>query len=357
MFLKIPGLVAPVAALLATAFALPAQEMSADELFQNGINNLAAKKFAEAEDSFRKLRAAEPNNVRGVVGVGQTLMAQGKFGPALQYVTAEVARDPTNPKLNLVVGDLAAQLGQMEIAAVRFQRVLDLLQTDPNAARFFVKRTSKRPPESIKDPYAAAMDNFVGNDSTPPGPAGVYLRLADAFLRMGDGPRSIAALENIRRLMPADPAILMDLAMLYETTSDKTRALSAYRELIRIQPDNAAALNNGAYLIAESNGDLDEALRYVMHAATLQPELPEITDTLGWVYFKRNDLADAFTAFAKLLQVSPGNQAFRDHMKATLVAVPDQSPSMMQLRQVLNEPPGEENNRTLAALLATMRPR
>src|SRR5215469_6069872 len=127
MFLKIPGLVAPVAALLATALALPAQEMSPDELFQNGINYLAAKKFAEAEDSFRKLRAAEPNNVRGVVGVGQTLAAQGKFGPALQYVTAEVARDPTNPKLNLVVGDLAAQLGQMEIAAVRFQRVLDLL--------------------------------------------------------------------------------------------------------------------------------------------------------------------------------------------------------------------------------------
>src|SRR5579862_9176549 len=119
MFLKISGRFALLAVLLAAPSALPAQEMLPDALFQDGINNLAAKKFAEAEASFRKLRAAEPNNVRGVVGVGQTLMAQAKFGEALQYVTAEVARDPTNAKLNLVVGDVAAQAGQMEIAAVR----------------------------------------------------------------------------------------------------------------------------------------------------------------------------------------------------------------------------------------------
>jgi len=354
MFLMIPGRLALLAVLLAAPSALPAQEMSPDALFQDGINNLAAKKFAEAEASFRKLRAAEPNNVRGVVGVGQTLMAQAKFGEALQYVTAEVARDPTNAKLNLVVGDVAAQAGQMEIAAVRFQRVLDLLRADPNAPSFFVKRTSKRAPESVKEPYAAAMDNFTGNDATPAGPGGVYLRLADAFLRMGDGPRGIAALENARRLLPADPAILMDLAMVYEMTRDGTKALAVYRDLLKVQPDNVAALNNGAYLMAESNGNMDEALRNAMHAARLQPQSPEIIDTLGWVYFRRKELADAFAAFAKLLQISPGKQTYRDHMKATLAVVPDKSPLMMELRQMINEPPGEENNRALTELLARM---
>jgi tetratricopeptide (TPR) repeat protein len=354
MFLKIASSPALLAALLTAASALSAQEKSPDELFQDGISNLAAKRFAEAEASFRKLRAAEPNNVRGVVGVGQTLMAQAKFAEALQYVTAEVARDPTNAKLNLVVGDLAAQAGQMEIAAVRFQRVLDLLRADPNAAAFFVKRTSKRVPESLKEPYAAAMDNFTGKDATPAGPAGVYLRLADAFLRMGDGPRGIGALENARHLLPADPSILMDLAMLYEMAHDGTRALAAYRDLLKVQPDNAAALNNGAYLIAESNGDMDEALRDAMHAAKLRPQSPEIIDTLGWVYFKRKELADAFAAFAKLLQVEPGKQAYRDHMKATLAIMPDQSALMLELRTVISDPPGEENNRTLAELLAKM---
>jgi tetratricopeptide (TPR) repeat protein len=353
MFLKIAS-PALLAALLITASALAAQEMSPDELFQDGINNLAAKKFAEAEASFRKLRAAEPNNVRGVVGVGQTLMAQAKFAEALQYVTAEVARDPTSAKLNLVVGDLAAQAGQMEIAAVRFQRVLDLLRTDPNVSRFFVKRTSKRPPESVKDPYAAAMDNFTGNDTTPAGPAGVYLRLADAFLRMGDGPRGVAALENARHLLPTNPTILMDLAMLYEMAREGTRALAVYLDLLKVQPDNVAALNNGAYLLAESNGNMDDALRFAMHAAKLQPLAPEIIDTLGWVHFKRKELADALATFAKLLQIEPGKQTYRDHMKATLALLPDTSPLMLELRQVINEPPGEDSNRTLAELLAKM---
>ena len=41
MFLKIPGSLAGLAVFLAAASALPAQEMSPDELFQDGINNLA----------------------------------------------------------------------------------------------------------------------------------------------------------------------------------------------------------------------------------------------------------------------------------------------------------------------------
>src|SRR5215471_1687792 len=356
MFLKIASPPALLAALLMTASALPAQEMSPDELFQDGINNLAAKRFAQAEASFRKLRAAEPDNVRGVVGVGQTLMAQAKFGPALQYVTAEVARDPTSAKLNLVVGDLAAQAGQMEIAAVRFQRVLDLLKTDPNAAGFFVRRSSIRVPGSLKEPYTAALDNFVGNDPTPAGPGGVYVRLAEAFLIMGDGTRGFEAMENARRVLPTDPGIALELGTLYERAGIKDRALSAYRDVLRIQPDNVAALNNSAFLIAESNGDMDEALRNAMHAGKLSPLVPEIFDTLGWVHFRRKELPDAFAAFAKLLQMEPGGTVYRDHMKATLALLPDRSPLMIQLRQMLNEPPGEENNRALTELLAKMAP-
>jgi hypothetical protein len=41
-------------------------------------------------------------------------------------------------------------------------------------------------------------------------------------------------------------------------------------------------------------------------------------------------------------------------MKATLALLPDTSPLMLELRQVINEPPGEDSNRTLAELLAKM---
>jgi tetratricopeptide (TPR) repeat protein len=171
---------------------------------------------------------------------------------------------------------------------------------------------------------------------------------------MGDGPRGIAALENARRLLPTDPAILMDLAMLYEMAREGTRALAVYLDLLKVQPDNVAALNNGAYLLAESNGNMDDALRFAMHAAKLQPLAPEIIDTLGWVHFKRKELADAFATFAKLLQTEPGKQTYRDHMKAALALLPDTSPLMLELRQVINEPPSEDSNRTLAELLAKM---
>jgi tetratricopeptide (TPR) repeat protein len=284
------------------------------------------------------------------------MMAQSKFEAALQYVTLEVAKEPGNAKLNLVLGDLAVQAGQMEIAAVRFQRAVDILSSDPNAAALFVKRSSIRPPQSLKTPFEAALDNFIGNDTTPAGPGGVHLRLAEAYLVMGDGPRGVQALERARRFLPGNTAILMNLALLYEVARDGAHALSTYRELIRISPDEVTALNNAAFMLAENRGDLNEALRYAQHARELMPKSPEVADTLGWVYYRRKAYKEALPLFVGLLKTSPDNAAYRNHLFQTLQESGEKPDGAGQLMALLNEPPREENSRALSELLAKIYP-
>lgn len=339
-----------------TAACLFAQQPEPDALFQTAVNHLASKQYEEAAATFRRLRGMEPGGVRAALGVSQTLMAQGLRAEAIAYMTGEVAKDSLNPKLNVALGDIALQAGDINTALARYGRTLELLSRDPNAAGFYVKRSSKRGADKATDPLAAALDNFIGADPTPPGPAGVMLRLAETFLRAGDGQRGIVALEGARHYLPADPGLLMDLAVLYDRSKDQPRAIAAYRDLLKVAPDNGAALNNLAYLLAETGTDLEEALRDALRARELHPEADEVADTLGWVYVKREAYPEAVVIFSRLVQKSPEKINYRSRLLLVLELMGDKSAAVAELKAALATKPDEAANLALSALIVKLYP-
>ena len=340
-----------------TAASLFAQQPGPDALFQTAVNHLASKQYEEAAAAFRRLRAMEPGGVRAALGVSQTLLAQGMKAEAIAYLTGEVAKDTNNTKLNVALGDIALQAGDIQTALARYGRTLDLLSRDPNAAGFYVKRSSKRAADKTTDPLAAALDNFIGTDPTPPGPAGILLRLAEAFLRAGDVQRGILALEGARHYLPADPGVLLDLAVLYDTAAkNQPKAIAGYRDLLKMAPDNAVALNNLAYLLAETGTDLEEALRHALRARELHPEADEVADTLGWVYVKREAYPEAVVIFSRLVQKSPEKVNYRGRLLLVLELMGDKSAAVAELKAALATKPDDAANLALSALIAKLYP-
>jgi uncharacterized protein HemY len=66
-----------------------------------------------------------------------------------------------------------------------------------------------------------------------------------------------------------------------------------------VETENPAALNNLAYLISETpGGDLTQALTLAQKANQKLPQAPEIADTLGWIYLKKNLTDNALEIFA-----------------------------------------------------------
>ena len=57
-----------------------------------------------------------------------------------------------------------------------------------------------------------------------------------------------------------------------------------YEMSIKTDPNNPLALNNLAYLMTQTNGDLDQALTYATRAKQRLPDHAEVNDTLGWIY-------------------------------------------------------------------------
>lgn len=91
-----------------------------------------------------------------------------------------------------------------------------------------------------------------------------------------------------------------------------------YRRILAREPDNHSALNNLAYHLAASGGNLDEAVQLAKRAAALKRENLYYQDTLGFVTLKSGNAKDAERQFATLIKKSPQDPYFRYHRALAL---------------------------------------
>lgn len=114
---------------------------------------------------------------------------------------------------------------------------------------------------------------------------------------------------------PADP---LALALMLDRNGHRQEALAEYQKVIDQNPDNLVALNNAAYLLADSNRNLGLALVYAERAHLDAPNSADVDDTVGWVYLKRNMPEQATLAFRESVLRNPKNMDFRNHMAQAL---------------------------------------
>lgn len=86
------------------------------------------------------------------------------------------------------------------------------------------------------------------------------------------------------------------------------------------QPDNAVALNNLGFVIAQSRARSSEALPYVKRAVAIQPQQPDILDTHATVFYGLGRLDEAHEALTRALALRPKDVAIRSNLVETILA-------------------------------------
>jgi tetratricopeptide (TPR) repeat protein len=98
------------------------------------------------------------------------------------------------------------------------------------------------------------------------------------------------------------------LTLAYGRSSDKNylkTAIADYESLLAKMPNNTSVtsvLNNLAYLLAENNERLPQALEYAKRALDAKPNNPGLLDTYAYVLFKNGDVLQAAEFVAASLQ-------------------------------------------------------
>jgi Flp pilus assembly protein TadD len=94
-----------------------------------------------------------------------------------------------------------------------------------------------------------------------------------------------------------EPDVLFALATLNYMRGEIPQAISLFERLLRISPNNVAALNNLSLILAESPGRSSEALDLIDSAIRVSGPQPNLVDTRGLVHLAREDYLAAVQSF------------------------------------------------------------
>jgi tetratricopeptide (TPR) repeat protein len=146
----------------------------------------------------------------------------------------------------------------------------------------------------------------------------------------------------------------MLLGIIYDTQKRYDKSEAHYRSALEVSPEFAAAANNLAFILADQDKDIDEALRLARMAKEKLPDSPYVMDTLGWVYYKKGLYGLAIGEFADCLAQIPENPAVTYHLGMAYYKNGDAQKARVELEKALgldeNFNGAEEARQVLAGL-------
>ncbi|MBS0607784.1 MAG: tetratricopeptide repeat protein [Proteobacteria bacterium] len=110
---------------------------------------------------------------------------------------------------------------------------------------------------------------------------------------------------KLAAMAPQDNDLAYDQAMLAEKAGHPTDMERLLRIIIARQPDYHHALNALGFSLADRGVHLDEAKALIVKALEFAPQDPFITDSLGWVEFRRGNRQQALGILERAFKARP----------------------------------------------------
>ena len=135
------------------------------------------------------------------------------------------------------------------------------------------------------------------------------IKLHSVLLASGKSVEADKFLASWQKDNPKDAALLFYQGDRATARKDYDSAEKSYRAVIKLQPNNAVAYNNLAWVTSKLNRE--GAIAYAEKANTLAPNQPAFMDTLAMLLSDKGDYAKAVELQTKALSLQPQNALFK----------------------------------------------
>jgi putative PEP-CTERM system TPR-repeat lipoprotein len=371
----------------------------------------------EAIKEFTEVLRLNPRAVAAQLQLARLQMVKGAADPALQFADLAVSTEPRNPFARLVrvrtlmlKGDLPhaeAELKGLEAAYPKAAPIqaakgsLLILKNDQAGARLAFEKAlqldansnealaglvaldaaAKKLPEAKAlvdarlartpdDPAVlilAARTYATGGDlgkteqllmkalEVAPDDLQVYAVLGQLYLsqqKLGQAREKFAELGK-RQLKPVASETM--IAMILQMEGKNAEAQKQYEKVMAIDPRAPVAANNLAWIYAESGANLDVALQLAQTAKAGLPESPEVDDTLGWIYYKKDLVSQALPPLRAAVARNARYPDYHYHLGLALVKSGDAAGGRQSIERALQLDPNFSAAADARKTLATLR--
>jgi tetratricopeptide (TPR) repeat protein len=294
--------------------------------------HLAARDPVRAGATARTLIEAVPREPRGPYLLGVALLAQGNRAEARDQFARALALSPefVEPLSQLVSLDLAARQSDVALARVRTQVGI--------APRSAAHQMLLSQVHIARNEFPAAEAALLEAAELDPRLTGPYLSLGQLYARTGRHAEALAKLTEALRINPEDLGLVMARGIIYELTGDLPKAREAYEKALAINPRFAPAANNLAWIHSEHGGDREKALALAQTARDVAPDDPRISDTLGWLLYRRGAHQRALSLLQESAAKLPDNPQVQFHLGMAQAQVGDRVSARKALTAAVGSP-------------------
>jgi tetratricopeptide (TPR) repeat protein len=162
-----------------------------------------------------------------------------------------------------------------------------------------------------------------------------YYALARIYLDARQEEKAISQYKALLEVNPNQARPHMLLGVIYDTQKRFDLSEKHYRAALEVDPDFAAAANNLAYILADHDKKLTEALNLARMAIEKLSDNPYVMDTLGWVYYKKGLYDSAISEFSDSLAKIPENAAVIYHLGMAYYKKGDLNKARVELEKAL----------------------
>ncbi len=333
-----------MAAATAAHNAIPDEPRLLDAL---GAAQLAAGQTAQAIESFKKLATLQPDSPLPLLRLASAQFASKQVDVPLQALRKALAMQPDllDAQRDIVTLQLAA--GKPE-EALKETRVIQKARPKEGigfALEGDVLASQKKFSEATRA-YAEALKR----QATPE----LIVKQHQLMLMGGKTWEAKSLTTQWVKDNPNEPIVRFYLATLLMQEKAYKEAAQGYREILAIQPDNVATLNNLAWVLSQMKDA--SALSYAERAYLQAPLNPSIQNTYGWLLFsdenaesRERNRKHGLELLTQSAVAAPNDADIRLHLAKAMVKSGDKVGGIKELQAVIRL--GESTAKTEAELL------
>lgn len=229
---------------------------------------------ATARDLFDRMGAVAPDDPDVILQVVGVLARRGRGEEAVRRADAWAARHPGGLHGAMLAAQARSLAGRDDEAVAAARRVVSLAPDSlaPNALLAGILQSRKR--------YAEAESVWM----------------------------------EVQRRFPDRAHVGLEIAFCREQHGDLEGAVSAARDALAGDPEDAEALNFLGYLFADHDRDLSEAESLIGRALAKEPDNGAFVDSMGWVYYRQGRLEAARSELERAVRLSGGDPTVHEHL-------------------------------------------
>ncbi|MBW2411882.1 MAG: tetratricopeptide repeat protein [Deltaproteobacteria bacterium] len=284
---------------------------------------------SQSQKILHQLGLRSRNEFEVIITVIQLYIDPKKYKDGLIVVDGMLKGQPDSPDLHHLAG--IAYYGQKKYqqAIVHFKRVTPLSRFYQDAVVHvaFILQDDGKSQEAVgfltaaieKDPDNADFKYYLGT----------------FYEELEDFEKAEYYIRQAIEIEPDNPRYYFRLGVVYDKDNRKQESMDTMRKVIELDPKHANAMNYLGYTYADLGQNLDEAERLIKEALKYKPNDGYITDSLGWVYYKKGQFDKAIKYLKRAVELVPNDPIMLEHMGDAYLKLNDKPNALKYYRKSL----------------------